>query len=131
MNRFQDNCFLVDNGLIEQMTTCPWKVYAAQIRQRRTAGESSALRFGRHIHTVLAYRNRMEFYKAKWKEEMQVKILENRFTKTPLEDEGWRNLDSAVKIIKGYNRDKTMTANSGCIEPHKITGLPLVEPPFA
>jgi hypothetical protein len=131
MNRLSDGCFFVDNGLIEHITTCPWKAYAAFILSRRTAGESAALRFGRHIHTALAYRNKMDFYQKNWSEETQVKILENRFSHTPLEDEGWRNFDSAVKVIKGYNRNSSLDTIQSKLLAHPKTGFPLVEQPFA
>jgi len=131
MNRFNDGCFLVDNGLIERMTTCPWKTYASVILGRKPSGESTALRFGRHIHSALAYRNRMDFYKAAWKEETQVKLLEHLFAKTPMEFEGHRNLDSAVKVIKGYNADPMMSNNTHSIMAHPKNGFPLVEQPFA
>ena len=131
MKRIQSGCLLVDNGFIEQITTCPTKADYSFIQGRRSAEESAALRFGKHIHTALAYRNRMEFYGAKWKEETQVRLLERVFTSAQMELEGYRNFDSAVKVIRGYNRAPIFNRDDFKIAAHPKTGHPLVEQPFA
>jgi hypothetical protein len=131
MTRFIDNCFLVDNGLIEQITTCPWKGKTSFIDNRRTAGEGAALRFGRHIHAALAFRNRKHFYGHEVDEGKQVRILEHHFMSTPCENEGYRNFENAVKVIKGYNTDPMVAADKSTILPHPKYGWPMVEQPFA
>lgn len=129
MNRFQSDCFLVDNGLVEHITTCPTKANYKYVYGKSTAAESAALRFGRNIHTALAYHNKMQFFGKEPKEDVQLRILENRFLTTPTELEGWRNLDSAIKVIRGYNASPM--GREAHIKAHPVTGLPMVEHPFA
>ncbi|MDE2105428.1 MAG: PD-(D/E)XK nuclease family protein [Patescibacteria group bacterium] len=132
MRRIYPTSILVDNGFIEAMTQCPWKAYAAFELGRRSAEESAALRFGKHIHTALAYRNRMQFFKGVDVdvEEKQMQLLTNRFTTTPMENEGWRNLNTASLLIRVYNRSPEFNNPTHRYATHPKTGLPLVEQPF-
>ena len=131
MTRFQDGCFLVDNSLIEKITTCPTKADFAYGQNRVPAGNQAALRFGLHIHSALALRNAKLFANVENDEEEQIALLTKDFTDTPLEDEGWRNLDSAVKVIKGYNACKIFNKSDEHILAHPKTGGPLIEQSLA
>lgn len=120
--------FLVDNSKLDLITTCPQLAYLSIIRSLRSSSESPALRYGGFIHRALAYRYRRLGQGRQWTEDVQIRILQHCFTKTPCEIEGWRNLDSAVKTIRSYN---TAWANDKVVVAKKSNGTPLVEQPFA
>jgi hypothetical protein len=116
--------------MIELITTCPWLAYASIIRRRRPSSDSPALRFGGFIHQVLDYRYRAMGLGIEWTEEAMVALATDLFTKSPLEHEGWRNLDTAVKVIRGYNAHYTAARERFTIAMNP-QGQPYVEQPFA
>jgi hypothetical protein len=127
---FRDGCFFVDNSKIELITTCPWAAYAAIILRRRPAEESAALRFGGFIHKAVEYRNICIALGKPFVEDEQLKLLSKLFTENPLENEGWRNFDSAVKAIRGYNAFYPPEQEDFKIAKN-AKGEPFVEQPFA
>lgn len=127
----RDGCFFVDNSSIELITTCPWLAYVSIIRRLRPEGESSALRFGGFIHQAMEYRDRLTGLGKDWNENDQIALLTKLFTETPLETEGWRNLDNAVKVIRAYNAFYLKGKEDYTIATNPTTGQPYVEQPFA
>lgn len=133
-------CFLVDYSSLEPITTCPYRAYLTLERKKRLNVEQAALRFGKHIHTALDYRYKMQFYRGLTStydfispdrqvtvEEMQNRILERCFTSTPCESEFWRNLDSASKVIEMYNA----TYSGDDFKVASVGGRPFVEQSFS
>lgn len=118
---------MLDNSAVEILTQCPRKALHSIMERRRSSRSQPALRFGGHIHSALAYRHRCEALGLKWSEATQMRILDRRFMATPCEDEEWRNLGIAQKVISKYN----LTYAFDPINIVKIKGRPLVEMPFA
>jgi len=131
MNPIRDGCFFVDNSAIELITTCPWLAYASIIRQRRPADDSPALRFGGFIHKALEYRNRLTGEGKPWSEQAQIALLSKLFADSPLEFEGWRNLQSAITAIRGYNAYYPPGKEDYKVATNQTTGQPYVEQAFA
>jgi len=119
----------VDNSLIELITTCPWKAYAAVMLRRRRGGEEPALRQGSHVHSALAYRYRREAIGLPWSGDVQQRILAKRYEQTPCESEEWRNLDYASQIICAYNEQYPFEQFE--VIRHGPHSFPFVERPFA
>src|SRR5438093_5940236 len=130
MNPIRDNTFYIDNSAIELITTCPWLAYASIIRRRRPATESAALRFGGFLHQVLDYRYHQIALNLPWTEDQMITLASKLFGDSPLETEGWRNFDSAVKVIRAYNRRYPQAQETSTI-PVLSNRRPYVEMPFA
>src|ERR1043165_834972 len=131
MKPLQPDVFYVDNTIVELITTCPWLSYASVIRRRRPTDESAALRFGGFIHQALDYRYKQIGLGQSWSEGKMITLLDGLFRNTPLETEGWRNFDTAVKVVRAYNRRYCDGQDFHKISTNPKTGLPYVEQPFA
>ena len=124
-----EGCLFLDNSKIELITTCPTAAYYYICCKRELASERSALRFGTFIHAALAYRYKNQ---PTWSESAQLALLSDLFTASPLESEGWRNLDSASKLLRAFNA--LHPASSDVMlwpKGHKLAGEPMIEVPFA
>lgn len=119
------NTFMVDNSMIDLITTCPWLSYAGIIRRRRPAADSAALRFGGFVHEALALRYRGASL------DDQINLVQRLFAANPIDVEGWRNCDSAVKTLHAYAEFWKNEFDDLTIETNPTTGLPYVEQQFA
>lgn len=124
-----DNTLYIDNSAIELITTCPFLAYATLIRRRVPNSMAPALRFGRHIHTALEFRYKCMAQGLDWttdRRNEQSSLLTNAFATDPLEDEGWRNVDTAQALIDTYN---TKYPNEG-LRILEVNCEHIVEKPF-
>jgi len=123
--------FLVDNSMLEFITTCPYLAYQSIVRRRRPAGDSPPLRFGAFIHNALAYRyaNEHDSELDHPIERRMLDILSDNFRATPCELEGWRSYDNAVKVIRAYNT--FYPKEDFFVAENVATHAPYVEQPFA
>lgn len=118
---------MLDNSAVETFTICPRKALYSIMGQRRSARPQAELRFGGHLHAALAYRYRCEALGLPWSEGTQMRILDRRFCSTPCEDEEWRNLGTAQKVISKYN----LHWSHDPVDILRHNGRPIVEMPFA
>lgn len=121
--------FMVDNSMLEDITTCPWLSMASILQRRRLAGDAPALRFGGFLHRALGYRYKITGFGKQWTEDCMIRILSRLFEHNPCDNEGYRNFENSVKVVRGYNQhypkdDFKIAVNSS-------TGHPYVEQPFA
>lgn len=121
--------FLVDNSMIEDITTCPWLAYGSIVRRLRPRGDAPPLRFGGFLHRALGYRYKITGFGKPWSEDCQVRILSKVFERNPCAMEGYRNCDNAVKVIRGYNL--AYPKDNFEVMVNSKTGHPFVEQPFA
>ena len=101
-----DGALLIDNSMLEGLTTCPRSTEYSFLHKRKAAEERPALNFGGSIHAALAHRYKQdsEGIDAKTEQE-QVKLLEDWYAEKPNPEEDFRNLDKAVSVISNYNRE--------------------------
>lgn len=117
--------------MIEQFTTCPWLAYATVVERRRPSGESAALRFGGLIHQVLAWRSLQQANGKEINENELVALTNKLFAENPLELEGWRNADSAVKLLRFYNAHYPNEEFKTDTNTTQGQQTPYIEQPFA
>ncbi len=122
---FKDGCFFIDGSGLSVIQECPTKAYLTLVRRRKKVGEDAALRLGRIIHSVLAYRSHAIAMARPWSEEEQLKLLADEFAASPCEHEEWRNLEFARQIIHHYNEQFALETPEFFINP--ANGQPVIE----
>jgi hypothetical protein len=128
-----DGCWFVDNSTKDIFTTCP-TAGDYYVRHRRVlASEGTALRYGGIIHEALAMRNRIQAARppSPWSaedEQAQLKHLVDQFSARPCETESWRNVDSAIKLLRAYNAQTRLDSYTFATDKANFA---VIEMPFA
>jgi hypothetical protein len=128
-----DNCLFLDNSTIERITTCPTAADYYFIQRRELDSSAAPLRYGGIIHKAMEYRYRNQ---QSFDESEQLTLVTDLFNQSPIESEGWRNSDSASKLIRAYNRMYPETLPIAILPARIVKGKllpsePIIEMPFA